>query len=168
MAARSTHVSTSGFTLLELTVVVATIGILFAIAAPGWSTWLTRHRLNIAQAEVLQAMRMAQERARREATTWQASFRDPGGVVQWVIHPANTTPPESLWKNLDPNLQIDPSNTTLRLSNNLWKVQFSYRGRVNGQLGRLTLTSKTGSQAKRCVFVSTLLGAMRTSDKCNR
>lgn len=162
--ARSSH----GFTLLELMAAVAMIGILFAIAAPGWSAWLSRQQLNTAQSEALQAIRLAQESAKRKASTWRASFRQHQGVVQWVIHPTGTTPPDALWKSLDPHVRIDTSNTTLQPVGNVWKVEFNYRGRVNGRLGRLTLASKTGSAVRRCVFVSTLLGAMRTSNKCNR
>ena len=42
-------------------------------------------------------------------------------------------------------------------------MQFNYKGNTNGQLGRITLSLRSGGTAKRCVFVSTLLGGMRTA-----
>jgi hypothetical protein len=38
-------------------------------------------------------------------------------------------------------------------------------GNTNGQLGQITLTSKNGGKAKRCLTVSTLIGAMRTGQE---
>jgi hypothetical protein len=62
-------------------------------------------------------------------------------------------------------VKLDENESTLdKLSNGVRRVQFDYIGSVPlSQLGRITLSSKSGGQAKRCVFVSTLLGAMRTA-----
>lgn len=165
LRARSTTRSTvRGFTLLELTVVISVIGVLFAIAAPGWLTLLSRQQLNTAQSEVYQAMRAAQEKATQQHLTWEMGVREREGVVQWAVYPANAVPPDPLWKSLDPNIRLD-AETTLQSFNSLRRVQFNYRGHVNGQLGRLTLSSKAGGTAKRCVLVSTLLGAIRTGSE---
>ncbi|MFM6198294.1 MAG: prepilin-type cleavage/methylation domain-containing protein, partial [Dolichospermum sp.] len=42
-------------------------------------------------------------------------------------------------------------------------------GGVIPPLGKITLSSKSGGTGKRCVIVSTILGAMRTAkdDSCN-
>ena len=122
---------------------------------------MTVQRLNVSQNSVLQAMRDAQSRAKQNHIVWQASFQTANGIVQWAIHPASTTPTPSLWSSLDTNVQID-SETTLLQSGSLYRVQFDHQGNVNGQLGRLTLSGKSGDKAKRCVIVSTLLGALRT------
>lgn len=56
------------------------------------------------------------------------------------------------------------AETTLQESNGIKQIQFDYRGSVSKPpLGRITLSSKSGGKAKRCVIVSTILGAMRTA-----
>lgn len=153
-----------GFTLLELLIIVVISSVLFAIMAPGWAAFMNGQRLNGAQDSVLQAMRDAQSHAKRSHIIWQASFQDANGVVQWAVHPANTTPTVSAWNNLDSAIQMD-AETTLQPSSSIRKVQFDHEGNVNGLLGRLTLSSKNGGKVKRCVIVSTLLGVVRTGSE---
>ena len=52
--------STFGFTIVELAIVVFIIGILSAIAAPGWSAFVNRQRTRTVNDAVLQALRKAQ------------------------------------------------------------------------------------------------------------
>ncbi|MBD2563560.1 MULTISPECIES: pilus assembly FimT family protein [Nostoc] len=152
--------SSSGFSLPELLIVVLLIGILATLGIPNWLTFVETRRLNTAQNEVYYAMRQAQRQATKEKLTWQTSFREQNGILQWAVHPATVNPSNANWNNLDSNVRLD-SETTLQLSNDIRKVQFDYRG--NAQIGRITLSSKYAGKAKRCVIVSTLLGAMRTA-----
>lgn len=152
--------SVSGFTLLEVLVMVAIGSIILAIAAPVSSRMMDVQRLNTAQSELLQAMRQAQTQAKQSRAIWVTSLRNHRGNVQWVNHPADQLPNESQWKNLDTAIQID-AETTLSQVNGLYRVQFNHEGRVNGQLGRITFSSKVSGSAKRCLVVSTLLGAIR-------
>lgn len=160
-----------GFTLVEMLVVIATIGILAAIAAPSWFSFLQRQRLNAGQAEILTVMREAQNNAKREKRIWQASFRNNNDRVQWAVHPENVPLDSLTWNDLlgedADQIEIDQSNTTLLRQNSIYRVQFQYKGRVNGQLGRITLISRnsgnSSNASKRCVWVSTLLGALRTA-----
>ena len=151
----------AGFTLLELIMIIAIAGILFALMAPGWAAFMTIQRLNAGQEQVLLAMRDAQSHAKQGRVLWQASFQNANGVVQWAIHPAGTTPASFIWRSLDATIQID-DETTLQQSGAVRRVQFDHEGNVNGQLGRLTLSSKSGGKVKRCVIISTLLGTIRT------
>ncbi len=155
--------SNSGFTLLEVLVVTLAIGILSAIAAPSWLAFVDTQRLNAAQSEVYQAMRQAQSQAKLQKLTWQASFREQNGTVQWAVHPAGVNPSDAVWNNLNAVVSLD-AETTLQESDGVRRIEFDYMGTVEQPpLGRITLSSKNGGKAKRCVFVSTILGAMRTA-----
>jgi prepilin-type N-terminal cleavage/methylation domain-containing protein len=150
----------AGFSLLEVLVVVVIIAGLAAIAAPGWGAFLMNQRLNMAQDQVYQAMLKTKDNARRGRVTWQASFRDQNNTTQWVIHPASDSPSSTSWNTLDSALKID-SETTLLLSSGVYRVQFDQEGNVAGSLGGITLSSRQGGTAKRCVIVSTLIGSLR-------
>ena len=170
--------STAGFTLLELILLVTLIGIVSAIAFPNWIAFVERQRLNSAQSQVYQAMQQARSNAKRDKLTWQASFRqvivDGKEVVQWSVHRASITPSAESWQNLEANVRLD-DETSLPNSANGRRVRFNYSGCPVYQLndecgqttlltkGRITLSSAKGGKAKRCVIVSTLLGALRTA-----
>lgn len=192
--------SNSGFTLLETLVIVVVIGILAGIVAPSWLAFVDNQRLKTAQGEIYSAMRQAQSQANKHKLTWQVSFREQNGIVQLAVHQAEAktfipeaiTANEHLWHNLDNNFQLDINKnkkgkyeTTLpkHPSEQSWRVLFNYQGcpvyQVGDEctqtslrgLGQITLISKNGGQAKHCVYVSTILGAMRTGkehDKANK
>ncbi len=148
--------------MLEVIIVIVVAGILSAIAAISWTMLLNTFRLNTANDEVFQAIRTAQQNAKRNRIDWQASFRQTNGVVQWAVHPDSIVPQEFQWKSLDQAIRLD-NETTLRKVKDVYQVQFNHLGAVHGQLGRITLSGKIGGRAKRCVIVSTLLGTLRTS-----
>lgn len=151
----------TGFTLLEVAVVLAMIGALVAIAAPAWLRIADQRRLTASQDKVLQAIRLAQSRAEQLSVSWQASLREVNGTVQVAIHPVNTSPDLTGWENLATGIQLDVAETTLAQSSGVYRVQFNHTGRVNGQLGRFTVKGKRTSRLKQCVIVSTLLGTVR-------
>lgn len=152
-----------GFTLPEFLVSVLLLGILATLALPNWLVFVDTQRLNQAQNQVYNAMRQAQSQASKEKLTWQASFREQNGIVQWAVHPASLSPAAANWNNLDSRVILD-GETTLQQSNGVRRIKFDYQGSVEQPpLGRITLSSKSRSKIKRCVFVSTILGAMRTA-----
>ncbi len=154
--------SKSGFTLPETLVVVVLIGILATLGIPNWLAFVETRRLNTAQNEIYYAMRHAQSQATKEKLTWQASFREQNTIVQWAVHPATINPPNANWNNLDANIRLDPE-TTLQISNGVRQIKFNYKGNIVSLPRSITISSKYGGKVKRCVYISTILGAMRTA-----
>ena len=149
--------------MLEVLIVMFMIGILSAIVAPNWLAFVNTRSLNVAQDQVYRAMREAQSQAKKEKLTYHASFREQNNNVQWAVHPATIDPSNAKWNDLDPSVQLDVVESTLQLSNGVRRVRFDDIGGVIPPLGKITLSSKPGGTAKRCVIVSTILGAMRTA-----
>lgn len=170
--------ATAGYTLMELIIVVLMIGILSAIAAPGWLRFVNVRRLNTAQSQIYRAMQEAKSNATRDKVTWQVSIREVNEQVQWAVHRAddNFMPPGVQWHNLDPMIRVyiekndkGASETTLdspgdKTITGPWRVQFNYQGNTNGQMGQITLVPKDDSQIQRCVYVSTLIGTLRMGE----
>ncbi|MTJ47642.1 Tfp pilus assembly protein FimT/FimU [Dolichospermum sp. UHCC 0259] len=158
------HNSNSGFTVIEMMTALLMIGILSAIAAPSWLAFINVHHLNIAQDQVYRAMREAQSQAKKEKLTYHASFREQNNILQWAVHAATIDPSNAQWNDLDASVKLDTESTLDQLSNGVRRVQFDYIGSVPlNQQGRITLSPKSGGKVKRCVIVSTILGAMRTA-----
>lgn len=162
--------SHDGFTLLEMMIVVVVIGILMTMGALTWISFLANHELRSGQDEVYLAVRQAQETARRNNLAWQIGFRiTPEQTVQWATFPTNGDRNQAHWQTLTAPVLLSPK-TTLSKSGDIYKVAFNHKGHVNGQLGKVILTSRSDSRKLRCVVVSTLLGAMRkgdTSSQCS-
>jgi prepilin-type N-terminal cleavage/methylation domain-containing protein len=154
----------TGYTLLELLMVIIIIGILAVISGAGFLGWMQRLRVSAARDEVYTGLREAQSRARQQNDSWQFSIRDNNGNVQWAVHPARVAP--TAWKTIEQRgVIIDDRNTDP--SGQIWDVEFDNKGLVVGNLGKITLSGDAGGY-KRCVEIRTLLGAMSTreDDEC--
>ncbi|QDZ38497.1 type II secretion system protein [Euhalothece natronophila Z-M001] len=161
-------IARDGFTLLEVMVVILILGILSAIASPSWLAFLQRQRLNTAQSEVLQGMRTAQTRARRETTSWQFTIQENNDIVRWRVdarsnfNSASDVCNETTgWNSLDSRITLNADQTTFQsLGENCWQAWFTEKGRSGGRLGKVTLSAENLDNQS-CVYVSTFLGAMR-------
>jgi len=156
--------SVAGFTLIESFVVVGMMFFLSAFAVPTWLQFVGRQGLDSSQNQAYEVVRIAQNTAIQQNDHWQASFRQMGDIAQWAVHPVDAIPTEANWGNFRSATHIDSKETTLRHKDGIYRVQFTHKGHVNGQLGRLTFSTPHGGQTKRCVFISTLLGAMRRGE----
>ncbi len=153
----------SGYTLLELLIVIVIVGILGSIAAPGWLGFVQQRQLKTSQEQIQRAMYEAISSAKKDKLTYQVSFRESNTRFQYAIHASNIKPANAFWQSLSEQIQIDKNNTTLFFdsSNTIWRVQYNHQGNTNGRLGKITVMARTGGSPRRCVIANTLIGNTR-------
>lgn len=154
----------SGFTLLEILIVLVIAGLLIAIGAPSFFGWINRSSLGTARNEVHMALRQAQREAMQRRENWQFSLREQGSHLEWAIHAKAIAPAQvKTWHHLNPYVQLDPDDTTLVESQGVHYIYFKYTGDVS-HIRTITFQGRHGGKARRCVVVSTLIGATRKGE----
>jgi len=175
-------------------VILIIIGVLFAIAAPGWDAFLNNQRLTGARELVVQSLKQAQTKAKTSKTAQIVGFRYENGFpevssgVYLLTNPASSL---NNWQRLGENRL--PSNTvevttSRTAAPNLPadSIVFDAEGAVAqyplvpaqeiqnaGDEGkeaylRVTLRNPNASNpaaSQRCVKVKTLLGALQLDER---
>ncbi|MGB3613146.1 MAG: prepilin-type N-terminal cleavage/methylation domain-containing protein [Elainellaceae cyanobacterium] len=156
-----------GFSLIELTIVAAIASILALVAAPGWVAFMQRQQLIAAQDSLYRVIQRTQQLAITQRVPWQVSFRlsapaSEAPTVEWTRHPSQISSDQVIWQPVHAatRIRIDEDASTLVQRSGLYWIQFDHHGYVSGRLGRLTLMG-TQPGFRRCVVVSTRLGALR-------
>ena len=159
----------AGYTLVEMIVVMVIVGIISAIAAPGWLAFMNSRRANAARDQVAQVIRQAQTQARSSKAEQIVTFNPTASPP--TINALGVTQRIG-------NDQVDPGSITLQAKNggaDITQIKFDSNGYVSApgideDTGlKVTVTIPPNTGAKRCVVVQTLLGGMRSASgtDCN-
>jgi len=171
---RSPSQREAGFTIMELLIIIIIVGVLSAIAAPSWLTFINRQRVNAVRGEVYQTLQAAQSDARKNKLSRTVEFsKSTDGLPQVSI---NGGPPQQLGKGQIKKGQLTDFNTYIittsgtktTVKNTKLPLTFDYQGNIDDQNGKSAnpayMVKVSGAGGKRCVIVQTLLGGMRTAN----
>lgn len=156
--------ASAGFTIIELLVVIIMIGVISAIAAPGWLSFVTRQRLNAARGEVLQIMTKAQTDAEQQSLTRTIGLvTTPGAPALTVSAPSSTSLEQKIGDGKSA-LKVEAFVNNVQATS----IAFNHKGQVVPNSDPtvavvpfvIKVSAVDGGVPPRCVVVTTLLGSM--------
>ena len=152
---------TSGFSLIELMIALAIVGLLFAIALPSYTSYIARARRADARTQLVQVAQFMQRfYAANDSYAKDRANNDVLGLVpvNLVQSPADSTNSTRLY-----NLEI-PQNTLTATSFQLRMTPVAGRAMAGDKCGSFTLNS-TGARG---VVVGETIGNISLRDECWR
>jgi len=146
------EIKQKGFTLVEVMIVVAIIGILSAIAVPSISTWLPNIRLKAAARDVFSDMMRAKMEAIKTNTTTSLTFTSGTGTpcVGGAYKFTNST---------GTIIDISMAKDVCLSTSSDFPVGFSSRGTASGATGSIMLTHPQSSKTYK--ITQTIAGGIK-------
>jgi len=135
--------SSKGFTLIEMIIVIGIIGIVSAVALAGWRDYQNNTNLKTAAEQVMTDIAFSKQRAIAEGIQYCMQFTD--GSSNYSINATScVTPTQTQAKNIT----VFGSGLTISNTNfNLDRVSFLPRGTLSSNTGTIVLTNSKNSTA---------------------
>jgi prepilin-type N-terminal cleavage/methylation domain-containing protein len=162
-----------GFTLIEILIVIMMVGILTAIAAPSWLSFVTNNRMSASQSRVFSTLKDAQSTAKRGSTT--ATFVIGNDPTNGAYIRSGTSQYQYLEQGvrvLSVTKATAPTTVPLPLT-----IEFNSQGlpsKVNTATFtdyplKITIGVNNSAGLNRCTSITTILGSVKSGSgsACN-